>query len=243
MDDGQLRFGFGQVARELRNAERLAKKFLDRGSQTRLSGAADRLKLLQTQPGTHEWGLDDELRTRNTRGYERGARQGAHSIYAALDATWSITTEDTRAFRVTGNVSTRVRLMDANVPGKQWGLWRVELGHDDAPGCFFHTQILGQDDDEGSPWPHSVPVPRLPSPFVSIPSVLTYVLGELFQTEWAEHVAHERSQGLAGDQRQAWERRLEWELGIIRGRGGLPWSRLKKALPPRDLFQEGARRG
>lgn len=244
MDDGQLRFRFADVARELREAESLAKRFLDRGSRAQLSIAADQLTRLQSQRGEHEWGLTTALRTLPSRGNERRHRQGARSLYAAIDSIWTITVENTRTFRVTGNVSTRVRLLDADDAQRQWGLWRVELGRKDAPGCFFHTQILGQEGfDDGGPWPHSVPIPRLPTPFVSIPSVLTFVLGELFQSEWARHVGAERSQRLAADQRRAWERRLEWELHIVRGRGALPWSRLKAALPPRDLFCEAGIRG
>jgi hypothetical protein len=242
MDDGQLRFRFADVARELRETETLAKRFLDRGSRTALSDAADWLSRLKGRRGEQNWGLASELRTRASKGYERRHRQGEHSIYAAIDATWAITPENTQTFRVTGNVSTRVRLIDGDTE-TEWGLWRVELGAKGAPGCFFHSQILGQDGHTDPPWPHSVPIPRLPTPFVSVPSVLTFVLGEMFQTEWARHVDHSRSQRLATDQRKAWERRLEWELQVIRGTGSLPWSRLKRSLPPRDLFCEAATGG
>ena len=69
-------------------------------------------------------------------------------------------------------------------------MWRVELGADDAPGCYFHTQILG--DREESPFPKSVPIPRLPSPFVTPMAAVEFVLGELFQDKWQEEARRTR---------------------------------------------------
>jgi hypothetical protein len=68
---------------------------------------------------------------------------------------------------------------------------------------------------------------------------LIFVLGELFQTEWARHVDDSRAHRLAADQRRDWERRLRWELEAVQ-RHGLPWTGLKHALPHRDLFLRNA---
>jgi hypothetical protein len=237
MRDGQLRFRWAHVQRELRETERLVSPFLDRGALGRLATAADHLEVMRQARRGGAWGLASEapVVTRPSRAYEVEGRKGAHEVQARIDSTWSITAEDAQVFRVTGNVSTRIRLVDA-ADGCELGRWRVELGAEGAPGCFFHTQIRGQEEDEEPPWPHSLPVPRLPTPLISIPAVVVFVLGELFQTEWDRHVDDARSQRLAADQRRDLERRLQWELSVVRSDGTLPYSSLKNALPHRDLF-------
>lgn len=215
--------------------EKLASGFLHRDSTGVLSTAADELKILRHQTGVHTWGIRSPLKTKASRGYEQRGRQGQHDVRADLTSTWAIRNEDKKVLRIVGNVSTVVSLVD-EADDSELGRWRAELGAKGAPGCFFHTQIRGQGQDNEPPWPHSVPVPRLPSPFVSIPSVLAFVLGELFQTEWAEHLEHERSETLAAYHRDMWARRLQWELSVTHEGGTLPWSRMKRALPPRDLF-------
>ena len=240
MFDGQLRFRYADIQRELKETEKLARHFLDRRAVGRLSAAADRLEYRRRQCGTGEWGLPSgaPLITRPSRGYEVGGRRGSHEIQASIDSTWEITAEDTQTFRVTGNVSTRVRLLDGD-GGPELGRWRVEFGAAGSPGCFFHTQIRGQAEDQTPPWPRSVPVPRLPSPFVSIPAVVAFVLGELFQTKWAQHVDSPRADRLRADQRRHWENRLQSELELVRRQRTLPWSAIKRALPHRDLFLPG----
>ncbi len=237
MFDGELRFRYAEVQRELKETEKLARHFLDRRAVGLLSQAADHLAYRRRQGGSGEWGLSQgaPLITRPSRGYEVGGRRGSHELQASIDSTWGITAEDPHTFRVTGNVSTRVRLLDGD-GGRELGRWRIEFGAAGAPGCFFHTQIRAQAEDQVPPWPHSVPVPRLPSPFVSIPAVVTFVLGELFQTQWAQHVDSPRADRLAADQRRHWENRLQWELELVRRQRTLPWSAVKRALPHRDLF-------
>jgi hypothetical protein len=237
MHDGELRFRFADVQRELREMERLSRGFLHRESVGRLTQSAEQLEYMRLQRRGGEWGIrqDAPVLTKPTQAYEAGGRRGRHMIQAAIDSTWGIVTEDPTTFRVTGNVSTRVRLIDGE-DGPELARWRAEHGREGAPGCFFHTQIRGQAEDRDPPWPHSVPVPRFPSPFLSIAAVLGFVLGELFQTEWAQHVSAERSERLAADQRRQWERRLRWELELIRRRRTLPWAAVKAALPHRDLF-------
>lgn len=233
--DGELRFKFASVQRELRDTQALARRFLHRSSVSALSDAADRLDFLRHTPGAHVWGLDEPLRTIGTRSYETKNRRGAHTVRGEIDSTWGITTEDPRLFRVTGNVSTRVRLIDES-NGSELGRWRVELGAKDAPGSFFHTQIRGQSIDSEPPWPHSLPVPRLPTPFFSVPSVVVFLLGELFQSEWVDHARQSQTQSLATYQRQVLQRRLRWELDAIASGTSLPWNDLKAGLPPRELF-------
>lgn len=243
MRDGQLRFLWAEIQSELRETERLARRFLDREAADRLGTAAEQLEFMRAGQGNGAWGLPSEapLTTKPSRAYEVQGRRGARQIQASIDSTWGITSEDKRVFRVTGNVSTRIRLLDAE-DRSELGRWRVELGAEYAPGSFFHTQIRGQKEDREPPWPHSVPVPRLPTPFVTIPAVVVFVLGELFQTEWARHVDDARSRSLAALQRRHLQHRLRWELDVVGGGGTLPWQALKTALPHRDLFLPDADR-
>ena len=69
-------------------------------------------------------------------------------------------------FEVAGLASTKLRILDAVSDDEtELAMWRVELGDQQSPGCYFHTQILGQSDVP--PFPHSVCIPRLPTLFAT----------------------------------------------------------------------------
>jgi len=53
-----------------------------------------------------------------------------------------------KSFRVTGNASTKVSILQSREDGReQLAMWRFEIGHDTAPGCHFHVQVLGESAD------------------------------------------------------------------------------------------------
>ena len=134
------------------------------------------------------------LRTKPTRDYERGSRSGGPKIYAHVTGKWELRpvglTRPNRMVAFTGTASAVVELWPAECQwreeqdrGSRLAMWRIELGTHDSPGCYFHCQVLGDLDE--SPFPKTVPIPRLPSPFVTPMASLEFVLGELFQDQWS----------------------------------------------------------
>jgi hypothetical protein len=78
---------------------------------------------------------------------------------------------------------------------------------------------------------------------VTPPSVVEYVVGELFQEQWLKHIA-----GRGADLNR-WvpiqQRRLGavlgWQLDVVKKAAGSPWGTLKKAKPHPELFVEALR--
>ena len=105
------------------------------------------------------------------------------------------------------------------------------------PGCFFHTQILG--DTTSFPFPKSFTVPRLPSIIFSPMGVVEFVLGELFQQDWSDNKRHAHSEaiGFAKIQLQRFQSLLLWQQKMVtKNERRSPWLSLKKALPEAKLF-------
>lgn len=110
-------------------------------------------------------------------------------------------------------------------------MWRTEVGDVGSPGCYFHQQVLGQSDSP--PFPHGLSVPRLPSVIVTPMAVLEFLLGELFQDEWAKHVSRETddTRFWQSTQRDILLRLLDWKKRHIQKCVGSPWMALKRAKP------------
>ncbi len=117
-------------------------------------------------------------------------------------------------------------------------MWRMEIADDASPGCYFHVQVLGEEDRP--PFPKSLSVPRLPGFFVTPPFVLEFVLGELFQDEWKREAVRE------SDSLKMWRpiqlkrlaNFLRWQRDKLRDSQGSPWVVLKSLQPDANLFIE-----
>ncbi len=199
-----LVFHFDDMRREVNDFSALAKRFLDPSAESCLKVFADQLHIIRgkaplasKQPGDsskeYRWEIpaDRALRTKPSRGYERGKRKGGPEIYARITSVWVIAPEPKksnrdvpRRFRLIGNASVRVEWVDLS-DQKPMGSWRMEIADDASPGTFFHAQILG--DHADPPFPKSITVPRLPCIAPTPMAVLEFVLGELFQDEWEKH--------------------------------------------------------
>lgn len=187
------------------------------------------------------------LRTRPTLGYEPGSRSGGTEIYACVTGVWEVRslggTGPKSRLAFTGKASTVIELWPAECLARErekgasrLAMWRIELGAHDAPGCYFHFQVLG--DRADPPFPKSIPIPRLPSPFVTPMAAVEFVLGELFQDEWprkASEARHHQRRWRA-IQRQRWCSLLRWQQRALDVGGSSPWMNLKAAKPPDDLF-------
>lgn len=228
-----LRFRVADLRNELINLNTLARPKLPRAQHDRLRRLADELLRFSQQAGTTTWGWpeEDPLVLAESAGAYQPDRRGAEHIVAEIDAKWELRRVDNRTVEVAGPATVRVRFNEGDL-----GMWRMELGDDHAPGCFFHVQILGQ--DETRPWPKSVDVPRLPGIVATPASVVEFVLGELFQDDWPKDVNRSRSAARQwqGVQRCWWTAMLGWQREIAAQAEGSPWAAIKAAKPDRDLF-------
>ena len=201
------------------------------------------------QSAERDWTLElQPLRTKPTSNYECGSKSGGPEIYAHVTGKWELRpvglTRPNRMVAFTGTASAVVELWPAEC---QWcekhngpsrlAMWRIELGAHDSPGCYFHCQVLG--DLAQSPFPKSVPIPRLPSPFV-------YPDGSPWNSCWescsktsghgqqvgATH-SHKRWRAI---QQQRWSSLIQWQKDTLDRSGSSPWMNLKSAKPPDDLF-------
>lgn len=194
-----------------------------------------------------DWKIDESnpLSTIKTKGYEPGAG-GQRFLVGQITAKWRIKKEPTpkksmpaKFFYIAGLASTRVRIRcvgEANELCDQIAMWRMEIGDAKAPGCFFHSQILGETDE--FPFPHSLPVPRLPILSMSTASVVEFMLGELFQDRWGPQSALQvpHLNRWAPIQSERFRRLLDWKLSVLNNNTGSPWPSLKAAKPSDDIF-------
>jgi hypothetical protein len=199
----------------------------------------------------YDWELfeDEPLITRASTSYEPGTRSGGEEIGAKVTAIWQIRPAPKRkrsmaseSFCIAGKASVKVEWYEM-LEGELFdplGMWRMEVADSYSPGCYFHVQIQGEDGRVERPFPHSVPVPRLPCIAFTPMAVLEFVLGELFQDTWAAHtrVMTSSVETWRGIQRERLERLLGWQRQMIRDNSAPPWTTLKMARPHVGLFSE-----
>ena len=239
----KLRFPFSELVRETRTLQSIARSFLDPSTTWVLDQFNSQLE--------RTWGAQEAqvrlelrpLRTRPNKGaHEAGDRRGRQSVYAVISGTWDVMPLGPRRSRTrrelafSGIASTRVELYDRNDVNTRLAMWRLELGADDAPGCYFHVQILGDSGDP--PFPSSIPIPRLPSLFVTPMSAIEYVLGEIYQDEWAQETARDTEELLRwrGLQQQRLHCLFTWYQDKTQGSLSSPWMNLKSAKPDESMF-------
>ena len=208
------------------------------------------------RPGTTlDWTipLDRPLRTKLSTGHYEPGGSGEHSVFAALSWIWQIKVPEAAGptpkkgtlqsrFAVVGKASTRISVFANLAAGdaRELARWRFEIGDVQAPGCHFHAQILGEKND--AMFPKSMPVPRLPNILVTPMDALEFVLAELFQEKWAEHVAKESDamRAWAGCQKRRLIKLLRWQQDRLEKNSGSPWTSLKVAKPDATLLVEAS---
>lgn len=247
----ELEFFFNEVLTELDVIEKLAKPFIRTESEYVLPKFRTALVNIRDSKSdrTFLWEIPEEvpLRTRTSQGgYEQLHRKGSENIFAELTCAWGVanvktTKKEPPRFRIKESPTTRVRLCRDSGLGvhQEIAMWRTEIGDEVSPGCHFHIQIRGQ--EKRHPFPRSVPVPRLPSIFATPFVVLDYVLGELFQNEWAMRVSEGTGQTKLWHSIQSDRliRLFKWHKESILGGSGSPWVLLKSSKPQSDLFLRG----
>lgn len=252
MDDyGPLRFDFADFIAELEAIQGLAKTvFLDASADWIFGQLSTQLRQLRASKGRTaiRWEVNQSspLRTVATSQYEPGERRGKLAVFGEISWCWDLQNCFTakghvKEFEICGNASVRLRVRGAENERPEVAMWRIESGAADSPGCFFHTQVLGDTDEP--PFPKCVPVPRLPTLFVTPMSAIEFFLGELFQDSWAQRLVGNAHQLTMWNsmQRRHLTRLLDWKKGQIEAcDSGSPWLALKRAKPRKSdpLFVE-----
>ena len=227
-------FNKTELIREVKTLQKIASQFLDSSTLWTLydlesalealgGGALRRIKL-------------QELKTKPNEGaHEVCNRQGALNVFASITGCWDLRL-DNKSVEFCGLASTKIELLDA-ITNQRMAMWRMEFGAHDAPGCYFHVQVLGDRNDP--PFPRALPVPRLPSIFVSPMAAIEYVLGELFQDQWEKSIVQRRPdqdfwQKLQRDRLLSL---LSWQDQELKRKSqSPPWMTLKSAKPDSKLF-------
>jgi hypothetical protein len=244
----ELQFSFKELIDEIESFDHLASRFVALGSQHVLPQFKSALQSYRDQPTETmlSWQIssNDPLKTIVSEGeYESGSKRGSHRVVAEIDALWEIaripaTKKKAPAiyFKLVGVASTRVRLFcEANPIRREIGMWRMEIGDTKSPGCHFHVQILGENANE--PFPKSLCVPRLAGLIITPMAVTEFVLAEIFQTQWPEHIGYSTPHLLrwAPIQRKRLNKLFDWNLSLLR-EGGSPWTTIKQKKPDERLF-------
>ena len=245
-----LRFTFKEFEEEIIAIEALVASYTARESV----GVLQRLKIAlnnvraQRSEAVARWEVPqaEPFRTIVSRGAYEPDEGGQDNISAEISSVWEIAPFGNRErggysryFRIAGIASTRVRLI-RHTPDitEEVGMWRMEIGDDDAPGCRFHVQVLGERMEV--PFPHSISIPRLPSIMISPMAVIEFVVGELFQDQWPQDAARMSAQmnRWRSIQKERFSRLLTWQRDAVESSTGSPWLSLKKAPIAPDLFMQ-----
>lgn len=239
-----LLFSYGEMTRQVRAFKVVVNEFLDRGEEVKVEALATQLDFVRSSGvGTFRWGweLETPLRTEPSLGQYDASGKGHYDwVYAEVSAVWEVGHEDDKHFRLQGNASTLIRLRDMeNEDGDDLARWRLEIGSDDSPGAIFHAHILADDNQINPPFPKALSVPRFPSfPMTPMASV-EFVLGELFQLRWVDHLRKTNTSfGMwRSSQEKALDSFLRWQRRTIASRSGTsPLMALKIERPEKDLF-------
>lgn len=247
----RLEFSFQDTITEIDALSKFASRFLSPDSRPillQLRTILENLRSTATERRV-DWEIRSDLpiRTIVSRGCYQPDDEGELNVFAEISSLWQVQRvkplgkKHTRAerFALSGKASTRVRVFKekrGGGKGPQLAMWRMEIGAFDAPGCHFHVQILGEETD--GPFPKALDVPRLPGFICTPPAVVEYVIGELFQEQWAQHLSSQTADlnRWSPIQRQRLSAVLDWHSEKVKESSGSPWVGLKQAKPASSLF-------
>ena len=233
-----FRFLFAELIQETEVLKTLSRKFLEPNSREKVFPSF--LSNLKSIGGKPEERLKLQcLRTIPSDQYDRNPGK---EIYAVISGTWDLRRLGKREIEFCGITSTRIELYASENSDKRLAMWRLELGAEDSPGCYVHTHILG--DSADPPFPKWVPIPRLPSIFITPMSAIEFVLSELFQRDWAQVIASRdknvnRWRNIQTDRLQ---KLFSWYNDQMENADSSPWMALKEAKPKSDIFLSKSRR-
>ena len=232
-----LQFTFAELESETKTLKKIARPFLCKNTIEVLSEFEKDINSFRSMPAEST----GQLQLRRLETIPTGLY--GPEIYAAFCGIWDVRSVavknkryNPRNIMFCGIASTKIRLYCKKNDKKPIAMWRLELGAHDSPGCYFHAQILGNCDKP--PFPKSIPIPRLPSFFVTPMAAIEYGIGELFQEEWSIHAARNSGdfQNWNRLQKPRLERLFEWYRKSLMNGVSSPWMTLKAAKPNSELF-------
>jgi len=234
-------FRTSDLMNETKSLKNLAERFLNPGTTWSLDHFMTHLYNIG-QAREKEYRLElPPLWTHPSKKYEACGREGSQEVYAVISGVWDLrplgNKSPNRTLKFCGIASTKIELYSSNDSCKRLAMWRLEVGSRKAPGSYIHAQILGDSDDP--PFPNWVPIPRLPSIFVTPMSAVEFALGELFQDEWAKATSgnSHHPQYWRARQKELLLSLLSWYRDCLDAQhNSSPWLVLKKAKPNGKLF-------
>lgn len=247
-----LEYFFSDFERELTAIKQIAAEYIRHDSGHVIPQLMQSLKNIANSDDrrSYQWDIppSSPLRTRSSHGQYEPDSEGGRSVFGEVTSTWDIRTireggarhGPARKLALVGNGSTRIRIIGELADGEleQIAMWRMEIGGVGAPGACFHVQVLGE--DEHPPFPKDLPIPRLPTIMFTPMLAFDFLLGELFQEEWTEHVSRATDRGALeiwrGIQTQRLKSLLAWQLESLDNVAAVPWTWMKMLEPPADLF-------
>lgn len=232
-----LEFALGDLQREIQWVSDFGKRFLEADSLSRLQQLKADLGALHTSGEEGRWENPKPIVTRPTNQYAKG--HGAE-VWGEVSSTWDLKRiGKTAVLELTGIASTRVSIMRTHEgKAERIAFWRMEIGDEKAPGCYFHSHVEGDNDD--LPFPGWLEIPRLPGLLPTPPCAVEFVLAELFQAEWEQHVSQALPalQGWAALQRRRMDGIFRWQLETLETASqSVPWSALKRSKPTTALVE------
>jgi len=168
--------------------------------------------------------------------YEWGDRRGGLTVYGVISGRWDVKPlgnssrkgkiKPGRKIEFCDNVSTTVEIRDAET-NNCVVKWNIDIATTDSPGCYFHMQI-----------PNRIPIPRIPSLFVTPMAAIEFVIGEMFQDEWESATSSDTANPVMWRALQAkrLKKLLHWQREVLDGILATPWMALKRAKPNGELF-------
>ena len=239
-----LRFAYSDIKNELRWLRELAKPFMDDGQSWVFDQCLADLDSAQNSRGSTRWSISKEtpLRTKVSEGKFRASdKTGGERVYGELCFVWDLINPDkgkrTQSHFIL-NGETTTTLIIKQEDGEVIARWQFEVGDQTSPGYHFHSAV-NQYEKEGM-FPEWLKVPRFPGLLLTPQDGLEFLIGELFQLDWAQQVSsqsHERD-AWANSQQTRLTKLFSWKLSQIRESETTPWMSLKSAKPSLTLFSE-----
>lgn len=236
-----LKFKVAELERQLRDIESIAKKFLDRGSENKLTQVADDLKRIAKRSVDLPWQIDwkEPLKTKPSWGSCESDGRGRY-LQGYLSFIWTLRGGEGNTVELVDKASTVLTIHEIERNGagyhlkygeEKWLLkWNIDIVTSaEAPGPGIHAQVMN---------PENLPVPRLPAILFSPADCLDFFLGELFQQEWPQQQSrHPQTPSFARSQQRRLQLLLEEHVSWLNNIGQCSaWTSLKTARPRDDIF-------
>jgi len=217
-----MKFRVSDLQRDLRFIENIAKRYLNRGSESKLSAAADNLDFVSRNTVRDScWQIDEGEALWTIPSLGKCEKDGrGKSLQGRLSFVWTMRGVKNGVVELvdSGKASTVLTIYEVVLDGDvcrlkdgedQWlQKWSFDIVTDKkAPGPGIHAQVSN---------PKNLPIPRVPTMLFSPADCLDFLLGELFQCDWPKHqTSHARTKDFAASQRIRMQRLLKEQASAL----------------------------